>query len=231
MRMWQPKGFRLPQCFYLPPHPPISPLFVSPFNGHWNLFGHHFMSQPSLGLTIKAKAWKGVGRECNPRITFTLLGVQESVGEWAYTLPTGLPLWELETLWIPKFSKNNLKGQNTLNWKLPYTIGKLLRHICLKWAHMIYLSPYNTSYGRKKGSKSKYQFDYPPLKVRNRPKLHVCRWRATYRWKPFDEGYNIVWDHTSIEGFHKKLWASKVKGVLISKKLGLLTWESQKKWH
>jgi hypothetical protein len=24
---------------------------------------------PSLGLAIKARAWKGVGRECNPRVT------------------------------------------------------------------------------------------------------------------------------------------------------------------
>jgi hypothetical protein len=31
------------------------------------------------------------------------------------------------------------------------TIGKILRCRCLKWAHMIQFSAYNTSYGRKKG--------------------------------------------------------------------------------
>jgi hypothetical protein len=35
----------------------------------------------SLGLVTKARAWKGAGQKCNPRITFTLPGVRESVKE------------------------------------------------------------------------------------------------------------------------------------------------------
>jgi hypothetical protein len=35
---------------------------------------------------------------------------------------------------------------------------------------------------------------------------------ATYHGKAFDEGYNFTLDLTSIEGLHKKLWASKVMG-------------------
>jgi hypothetical protein len=58
-----------------------------------------------------------------------------------------------------------------------------------------------------------------PLKVENRPDFLVFRWRATYSWKDFDEGYNFVLDLTSIEGLHTKLWASKVAGVPI---LGIL---------
>jgi hypothetical protein len=39
--------------------------------------------------------------------------------------------------------------------------------------------------------------------------------------KDFDKGYKLALDLTSIKGLHKKLWASKVKGVSISKILGL----------
>jgi hypothetical protein len=36
---------------------------------------------PNLGLVTKVRAWKGVGRECNPKVTFTFPRVQESVRE------------------------------------------------------------------------------------------------------------------------------------------------------
>jgi hypothetical protein len=49
----------------------------------------------------------------------------------------------------------------------------------------------------------------------------MCRWCATYNWKPFNEGYNLALDLTSIEGLHTKLWASKVAGVPISRISGL----------
>ncbi len=32
------------------------------------------------------------------------------------------------------------------------------------------------------------QFDYQPLKVRNRPDFLAYRWCATYRWKALDKG-------------------------------------------
>jgi hypothetical protein len=38
----------------------------------------------------------------------------KSVKECTHTIPSGLPLWELESLWSPKSSKSNLKGQT--NW-------------------------------------------------------------------------------------------------------------------
>jgi hypothetical protein len=41
----------------------------------------------------------------------------------------------------------------------------------------------------------------------------VCRWRATYRWKALDEGYNFGLDFTSIEGLHIKLWGFKVAEI------------------
>jgi hypothetical protein len=120
---------------------------------------------------------------------------------------------ELESLWNLEFSESNLKNQNSLDWKFSYTIGKFLKCKCLKWVCMTHLSTYKTSYGWKKGQKSKCQFDSQPLKVKNRLKLHACRWRATYRWEEFDQGYNFAIDFISIEGLHKKLWASKVSKI------------------
>ncbi len=53
----------------------------------------------------------------------------------------------------------------------------------------------------------------------------MCRWRATYRQKVLDEGYNFALNYTSIGGLHKKLWAPKVVGVSILRILGFPTWE------
>jgi hypothetical protein len=149
------------------------------------------------------------------------------------------PFWELEFQWTPKFLEGDSKGQNSLDWKkilyhwnFFYTIEKLLKRNCLKWAHMSHLNVKNTSYGQKKGHESKCQFDSRPLKVKNCLDLVVCRWRATYIWKALDKGYNFDLDLTSIEGLHKKLWTSKIAGVPISgilKISGLSTWESQDK--
>jgi len=83
----------------------------------------------------------------------------------------------------------------------------------------------------KEGHESNCQFDSWPLKVKNRPNFLACRWHVTYHWKDFDKGYNFAWDLTSIGGFHTKLWASKVAGVLISKILGLPLGNPGTKWH
>jgi hypothetical protein len=48
-------------------------------------------------------------------VTLTFLGMQKTVKEWAHTLQSGLPLWELESLWTPESSKNDLKGQNSFD--------------------------------------------------------------------------------------------------------------------
>jgi hypothetical protein len=47
--------------------------------------------------------------------------------------------------------------------------------------------------------------------------------------KVLNKGYNFSLDLTSIEGFHKKLWASKIVEVSIWRISGLPTWESQDK--
>jgi hypothetical protein len=99
------------------------------------------------------------------------------------------------------------------DWGVPYIIGKLLEHRCLKWARMIHLDIWNTSYGQKKGHESNWQFDSQPLKVGNFPDSLACRWHATYHWKTINEGYNFVLDLISIRGLKRKLCTSKVAGV------------------
>jgi hypothetical protein len=102
-------------------------------------------------------------------VTFILIGVWESVRnepthsqvdshihKWTFIL--GIRVL-MEFWWNPKFLENHLRGQNSLDWKLLYTIENLLRRRCLKWAYIFHLSTYNTSYGQKKGQESKCQFD------------------------------------------------------------------------
>jgi hypothetical protein len=78
---------------------------------------------------------------------------------------------------------------------------------------MTHLDIWNTCYGQKKGWESNWQFDFRPLKVKNRPNFVAFRWHATYRWKNLDEGYNFSLDLISIKGLHAKLWGPKVARV------------------
>ncbi len=167
-----------------------------------------------------------MGREGNPRVTFTILKMRESVREWTRTLPSELSVWELESLWSPKFSKNNLRGQNSLYWRLLNAIEFFLKRRCLKWVCMIHLNTYSTSYSWEKGWESKCQFDSWPLKIRNHLELRVCKCCNTYHWKALEKGYNFALDIASIEGLHKKLCGSKKVVLSNSRILGLPTWES-----
>jgi hypothetical protein len=53
---------------------------------------------------------------------------------------SGLPFWELESQWIPKYLEKDFKDQNSFDWKVPYIIEKLLKLKCLEWAHMSHLN-------------------------------------------------------------------------------------------
>ncbi len=93
-------------------------------------------SWPRLGLAkvrAKSQAWES---------HFMFPGVWESVREWTPTLPSELPFWELESQWTPKFSEGGSRGQNSLDWRFLYIIGKLSKRRCLKWAHMTHLGTY-----------------------------------------------------------------------------------------
>ncbi len=51
----------------------------------------------------------------------------------------------------------------------------------------------------KEGQRIKMSIDFRPLKVKNRLDLLTYRWRATYRWKALNKGYNFASYFTSIE--------------------------------
>ncbi len=53
----------------------------------------------------------------------------------------------------------------------------------------------------------------------------------TYHWKAFDKGYKFALDLISIEGFHAKLWASKVMGVPVVRISGLPFGNNETKCH
>jgi hypothetical protein len=142
--------------------------------------------------------------------------------------PLTLPKMGLGT---PKNSKRNCRGQNTSYWNNLYTIGKVLKCKCPKWPRMSHLDIYSTSYGRKKGRESNWQFDSRPLKVRNRPDSGACRWSATDYWKALEESYNFGLDLIRIRVWGEKLWASKISRVQIGTVSGLHFGSSGKKSH
>jgi hypothetical protein len=94
-------------------------------------------------------------------------------------------------------------------------VGKVLKCRCRKWPRMSHSDLCSTSYVRKKGRESNWQFDSRPLKVKNRPDCLAFRKCATYRWKALHEGYNFALDVIAIGGLHKKLCALKVAGILV----------------
>ncbi len=124
------------------------------------LYGYN-VATISFGLLTKARVCEGVGQVWRLGVTFHAPGMWESVREWTPTLPSELPLWELESRWILEFSKNNCRGQNPLDCSFFYIIGKILESKCLKWAHMTHLDTSNTNYGQKKGQESNWQIWFP----------------------------------------------------------------------
>jgi hypothetical protein len=100
----------------------------------------------------KARACKGASQEWSLGVTFHGFG---SVGEcegmnpqtpkWTPTLRIKIPMD------FQIFKGRFQESKNSLDWKIPYTIEKILRCKCLKWARMIYLDTWNINYGQKKG--------------------------------------------------------------------------------
>ncbi len=164
--------------------------------------------------------------------------------EWTFTLPSELPLQELESWWTLESSKNNYKGQKPLDWRVPYIIKKILECRCLKWfTWPIFTFQTQVMAKRRAGSQialiwlltlpkiPNWQFDSQPLKVGNRPDFLGCSWCVTYCWKTLDESYNFASNLISIWGFHTKLWAPKVAGVPTLGILGLSLGSFGTKWH
>jgi hypothetical protein len=118
-----------------------------------------------------------------------------------------------ESIETPETSEFNCKGQNTLHCDVIYIIGKLLKCKCWKWVRMNHLDICSTSYGKKKGWESNWQFDSRPLKVGNWSDPNACKWSATHRWKTLDESYKFSWNFIPIRGPSKELWTRKMARV------------------
>jgi hypothetical protein len=74
-------------------------------------------------------------------------------------IPKVTPILGGGSLWTPKTSENDFKGQNSMACGVLYILGKLLEFKCMKWAHIAHLDISNTSYGQTKGRESNCQFD------------------------------------------------------------------------
>jgi hypothetical protein len=55
-----------------------------------------------------------------------------------------------ESVGTPKTSEFDFRGQNTFHWGVIYTIGKISKCRCRKWARMSHLDTCSTSYDKKK---------------------------------------------------------------------------------
>jgi len=172
---------------------------------------------PNLGLVTKARACNRMKQEGNPGGTsYTPKSARECERMNPHS-PKATPTWGVGILRVPKDSqifREWLQGPKPIDLKSFFYHWKDLKCGCLKWTHITHLDIWNTSYGQKKSRKSNWQFDSRPLKVRNRPDFHVCRWRATYCRKALNEGYIFALNLIAIKGLHTKLWGAKVTGVL-----------------
>jgi hypothetical protein len=69
-------------------------------------------------LWAKKEAWES---------HLVLPGVQKNVREWTLTLPSELPLWELESQMDSQIFRGRLQGWNPSGQRVIYIIGKLLK--------------------------------------------------------------------------------------------------------
>jgi hypothetical protein len=151
---------------------------------------------------------------------FMLLGVWENVKEWTTTLPSELPLWELDFRWTSKSSKCNYRGQNPLDCGVPYIIGNLLELICLKWARMTHLGDSNISYGQKKGR----ELNFLTTKSRESPWLPCVQMECNISLEISWWGLQL-----SFRPHLNRRFAHKIIGLQShgSPNFGTPTWESQ----
>jgi hypothetical protein len=139
--------------------------------------------------------------------------------------------WDVGVLRDYQKLRARLQGSNTSPWGVFYTVGKFLKCRCPKWPRMSHLDICSTSYGRKKGRESNWQFDSQPLKIRNWPDPSVCRWSATHHWKALEESYKFGLDFVPIRSRDEKLWSLKVSKVQTGTVSGLHFGSPGKKCH
>jgi hypothetical protein len=128
---------------------------------------------PVTTLTLGSQPRQGVGRRWAKRKTQESLHMPRGVQRvWGHEpshsqVNSHVGSWSPER--TPESLKRNCRGQKSSPWGVLYSIKKLLKRRCLKWARIAHLDICNTSYGQKNGRESNWQFDSRPLKVENRP--------------------------------------------------------------
>jgi hypothetical protein len=133
---------------------------------------------------------------------------------WTFTLPSELPLWELESRWIFEFLENDCRGVKT-HWIEEFLIPLEISWNLDVWNGLAW--PIWTSetqiMAKRKAESQIWQFDSRPIKCWNRLNFLMWRWCATYRWKALDKVYKFSSHLISIGGFHTKLWPCKFAEV------------------
>jgi hypothetical protein len=135
---------------------------------------------------------------------------------------------DLESSGTPECSELDRKAQNTSHWGVLSVIGKVLKRRYRKWLRIGHLDICSSSYGKKKGRESNWQFDSRPQKVGNRPLPDLRIESAIRRWKDLDEGYKFGSDLVTIRPISRELWPPKVPDSTRDS-FGTPTWESQEK--
>jgi hypothetical protein len=112
---------------------------------------------PSIWLATKARGLRGCGPRSRPGSHITCSreckefreceGMNPHTPKWTPMLGVG-ESWSPER--TPEISESVLRGQNTMACYDLYINGKLLKCKCLKWARIVHLDIWNTSYGQKK---------------------------------------------------------------------------------
>jgi hypothetical protein len=97
----------------------------------------------ALGLRLRQGFARVRAKKEAQKSHFMLSKVQKSEGMNSFTLPRELPLWgvgvPVDSRWTLEFLECDFRGQNSLDSGVPYIIGKILKHRCLKWACMTHL--------------------------------------------------------------------------------------------
>jgi hypothetical protein len=78
---------------------------------------HQYCYNPSFGLAIKAKGCKVAGQEGDLGVTSHAPRSVKSVREWTFTLPSELPLWELESQMDSQTFTARLQGSKPIDLK------------------------------------------------------------------------------------------------------------------
>jgi hypothetical protein len=107
-------------------------IYLFLLNMKCNKLQHNICRNPNLGLVTKPRVCKVAGQE----------EAQEWKNVWRNE-PShpqrSFHFGSLKSRWIPKSSENNSRSQNSIDWRIFYTIENLLKRRCLKWAHMTHL--------------------------------------------------------------------------------------------